>query len=100
MVAGLIDITVLRLDVFQFTTPYHFTRNAVVRQPVKQVTIVDAFLNIFKCFSLTTWGVIGLEVIIAIILFFIIEVATQHALTPISNRSFPFHTTLFKAQLD
>ena len=74
MVAGLIDISVLKLDAYQFSTPYYFTHNVFARQPLAQVSVVDAFLNIFKCFSLTTWGVIGLEMINAILLFFAIEV--------------------------
>eukprot|EP00291_Cryptomonas_curvata_P017608 CAMPEP_0172169468 /NCGR_PEP_ID=MMETSP1050-20130122/10718_1 /TAXON_ID=233186 /ORGANISM="Cryptomonas curvata, Strain CCAP979/52" /LENGTH=512 /DNA_ID=CAMNT_0012840521 /DNA_START=496 /DNA_END=2031 /DNA_ORIENTATION=+ len=80
MAAGLLDITVLRLDAFEFTTPYHYTRQAVVRQPRKLPSVVDAFLNIFRCFSTTTWIVIGLEVLVAIVIFYIIEGPTNETL--------------------
>jgi hypothetical protein len=77
---GLIDITVLRLDIFQFSTPYHYTRQAIVRQPIKLTSVSDAFLNIFKCFSVSAWIVIAVEVLAATILLYLIEV-TQQLLT-------------------
>ena len=59
------------------TSPYHYTTNALVRRPKADPPVVNAILKIFQCFSLSTWGVILLEVIVVTIFLFITEVCSS-----------------------